>query len=174
MEKRKRTPVTPGDNPIKKPEDDVLGRATVAQDFAEQVLLLDVTEGAVVGVLGAWGSGKTSFVNLARTHWKKNNIPVLDFNPWMFSGTQQLVESFFAELSTQLRLRSDFEDVGKVLEEYGEIFTGLTWVPFVGPWVERGRLVAKIIGKVFKGRKESSHSHRDKVIAALSGTSRVK
>ena len=168
MEKRERTPVTPGDNPIKKPEDDVLGRATVAQDFAEQVLLLDVTEGAVVGVLGAWGSGKTSFVNLARTHWKKNNIPVLDFNPWMFSGTQQLVESFFAELSTQLRLRSDFEEVGKVLEEYGEIFTGLTWVPLVGPWVERGRLVAKIIGKVFKGRKESSHSHRDKVIDALS------
>ena len=75
---------------------------------------------------------------------------------------------FFAELSTQLRLRSDFEEVGRVLEEYGEIFTGLTWVPIVGPWVERGRLVAKIIGKVFKGRKESSHSHRDKVIAALS------
>ena len=87
--------MNPGDNPIKKPEDDVLGRAAVAQDFAEQILLLDVTEGAVVGVLGAWGSGKTSFVNLARTHWKKNNIPVLDFNPWMFSGTQQLVESFF-------------------------------------------------------------------------------
>jgi len=40
------------DNPIRKPEDDVLGRTKVARSFAEQVLSLDVTEGVVLGVLG--------------------------------------------------------------------------------------------------------------------------
>jgi len=165
---RKRIVGIPADNPIKRPEDDVLGRVKGARHFAEQVMLLDVTEGSVVGVLGAWGSGKTSFVNLARTHWKSNKIPVLDFNPWMFSGTQQLVESFFVELSTQLKLRSSFQGVGKVLEKYGEIFTGLTWIPIVGSWVERVRLAAKIIGKAFAAKKESSHVHRNKVKDALS------
>jgi hypothetical protein len=45
------------DNPIRKIEDDVLGRAKSAQSFTEQVLSLDVTEGMVVGILGPWGSG---------------------------------------------------------------------------------------------------------------------
>jgi predicted KAP-like P-loop ATPase len=86
------------DNPIRKPEDDVLGRTKVARSFAEQVLSLDVTGGVVVGVLGPWGSGKTSFVNLARAHLEGVGVAVLDFNPWMVSGTEQLVESFFVEL----------------------------------------------------------------------------
>lgn len=56
----------PGDNPIEKPDDDALERAPVARMFAEQMLALDPSEGLVVGVLGPWGSGKTSFINLAR------------------------------------------------------------------------------------------------------------
>ena len=91
-----------GDNPIRKPEDDVLGRSEVARSFAGQVLSLDASQGVVVGVLGPWASGKTSFVNLARAYWKEVGIPILDFNPWMFSGTDHLVNLFFAERSVQL------------------------------------------------------------------------
>jgi len=49
-----------GDNPINREEDDVLGRFTAAKHFARQVLTLDASNGLVVGVLGPWGSGKTS------------------------------------------------------------------------------------------------------------------
>ncbi len=93
------------DNPIRRPEEDALGRTKAAQSFADQTLSFDASEGAVVGVIGPWGCGKTSFVNLARSHLKDADVPILDFNPWMFSGTEQLVESFFIELSTQLKLR---------------------------------------------------------------------
>ena len=55
-----------GDNPIQHTEDDVLERAGVADAFAQQVLALDTSAGNTVGVFGPWGSGKTSFVNLAR------------------------------------------------------------------------------------------------------------
>ena len=54
-----------GDNPIENPEDDAIGRISTAQNFAQYVLALDAKEGFVVGVLGPWGSGKTSFINLA-------------------------------------------------------------------------------------------------------------
>ena len=50
-----------GDNPIEKSEDDVIGRTASAQKFAQHVLALNTSKGVVVGVLGPWGSGKTSF-----------------------------------------------------------------------------------------------------------------
>jgi predicted KAP-like P-loop ATPase len=83
------------DNPIRQSEEDTLGREKTAGTFPRQVLKLDASEGVVVGVLGPWGSGKTSFVNLARAEFDRAGVPILDFNPWMFSGAQQLVDSFF-------------------------------------------------------------------------------
>lgn len=49
------------DNPITKSEEDALSRVKPASSFARQVLSIDPSEGAVVGVLGPWGAGKTSF-----------------------------------------------------------------------------------------------------------------
>ena len=156
-----------GDNPIQKPEDDVLGRTKVARSFAEQVLSLDASQGVVAGVLGPWGSGKTSFVNLARAYWKEVGIPGLDFNPWMFSGTDHLVQLFFAELSVQLKLSRDLVDVGEGLEAYGELFSGMGWLPLAGPWIERSRSAVKILAKVVQRRKEGIGGRRRKVEKAL-------
>ncbi len=114
------------DNPIRKPADDRIGRARAAEHFAASVLRLDASEGLVVGVLGPWRSGKTSFVNLARPIFESNAVPVLDFNTWMFSGAEQLVQSIFSELSAQLKLKPGLAEVGKGLEEYGDIFSNLT------------------------------------------------
>src|SRR6266699_362159 len=99
------TPLMYADNPIRNSAQDVLGRAQVAIHFAEQILSLDASEGVVVGVLGPWGSGKTSLINLARHEFERSCVPILEFNPWMFSGAEQLVESFFVELAAQLRIR---------------------------------------------------------------------
>lgn len=156
-----------GDNPITKSEDDGLGRERVARSFAEQLLALDASQGLVVGVLGPWGSGKTSFVNLTRAHLVGETAAVLDFNPWMFSGAEQLVEAFFVELAAQLRLRPGLVDVGKNLEDYGETFSGMGWLPFVGPWIERGRGATKILAKLLQRRKEGVGGRRVAVEAAL-------
>lgn len=155
------------DNPIHKPEDDALARAKPAESFAAHVMSLDTTEGVVVGVLGPWGSGKTSFVNLARGYLVDSGITILDFNPWMFSGAEQLVESFFIELSAQLRVRAGFGEVGKLLEDYGESFSGLGWLPLVGPWIERGRTATKVVAKLLQRRKEGIGARRSKVHKAL-------
>ena len=92
-------PLLPADAPISEVAEDSLGRAWLAATFAQHVLSLDVRGGAVVGVLGKWGTGKTSFVNLACHEFERAEVPVLEFNPWMFSGAEQLVQSFFIELS---------------------------------------------------------------------------
>jgi len=163
---RKRATVT-GDNPVRSVDDDLLGRAVIARSFAQQVLALDTTEGIVVGILGAWGSGKTSLVNLARDEFEHAGIPILDFNPWMFSGAEQLVESFFVEIAAQLKMRPGLAEVGKDLEDYGETFSGMAWLPLVGPWIERGRGAVKIIAKILQRRKEGVGGRRAKLEKAL-------
>lgn len=155
------------DNPITRPEEDALGRAKPARSFAAQVLSPDSTEGVVVGVLGPWGSGKTSFVNLARGHLKDSGVTILEFNPWMFSGADQLVQAFFVELSAQLKIRAGLAEIGKLLEDYGETFSGLGWLPLVGPWVERGRAATKAVSKLLQRRKEGIGGRRSKVQKSL-------
>lgn len=160
-------PVVRADNPIRSEGEDTLYRAPQARAFAHHILTLDVSEGAVVGVLGEWGGGKTSFINLARDELVRCGLAIIDYNPWMFSGTPQLVDSFFVELSAQLKLSDRYAAIGKSLEEYGEAFSGLTWLPLVGAWVERGRLAAKTLGGILSRRKEGVTSKRERVVASL-------
>jgi hypothetical protein len=155
------------DNPVRLLSEDKLGRTSAAKSFAMNVRRLNTSEGVVVGVLGAWGSGKTSFINLARPTLEEDGIPILDFNPWMFSGAEQLVQSFFSELSAQLKLKPGLIEIGKGLEEYGEMFSGLAWIPLVGPWIERGQDLAKLIGNLLQRKKEGIGRQREKVDKAL-------
>jgi hypothetical protein len=85
----------------------------------------------------------------------------------MFSGAEQLVQSFFSELSAQLKLKPGLAEVGKRLEEYGDIFSNLTWLPVVGSWVERGQDLAKLVGGVLQRKKEGAAGQRAKVDTAL-------
>lgn len=131
------------------------------------MLALDVTEGAVVGVLGPWGSGKTSFVNLARAHLESQGATIVDFNPWMFSGAEQLVESFFIEISAQLKLRKDLSDIGDELANYGDMFSGMGGWPIVGPWIERAHVVSKFVAGFLQRRQLGVKAQRIKVEQVL-------
>ena len=155
----------PADNPIETVDDDCLDREGSVQSFTEHVLNLDTSKGAVVGVFGPWGSGKTSFINLAKKKFKEKKIPVLDFNPWMFSGAEQLVGRFFNELSAELRLRN-FDVAGKVLKEYGDVLTAP--LSFLGvPLVKESATAAiKIVGSVV-GRSTSVNQYRKDVEDSL-------
>jgi len=137
------------DNPIRVAEDDLLGRNDLATVFAREVLSLDVQEGACVGILGPWGSGKTSFINLARTPLAEAGATIIDINPWMFSGADQLVGAFFSELVAQLRVKRSFWDIAERIEDYGEAFSGLTHVPLIGLL----HAISKLLGKLRRNRK---------------------
>lgn len=120
------------DNPIESAASDLLSRAGVAAGFARQVVDLDRRKGLVVGVLGPWGSGKTSFLNLTRQEFELSGSVLIDFNPWMFSGSDTLVDAFFQELSAELKLRTGLLEISKKLAEYGQLFSSLGWIPFAG------------------------------------------
>lgn len=161
------TTVLQTDNPIKKSSDDVLGRVGQAETFCQSVLRVDPSEGLVVGVLGPWGSGKTSFVNMAREWFEHQLIPVVDFNPWMFSGAEQLVSAFFDEVSAQLKLKPGLLEAGQTIEQYGELFANLAWLPVVGEWIERSQKAAQAVANLIQRKKGGIAGQRAKVNEAL-------
>ncbi|MCY4421107.1 MAG: P-loop NTPase fold protein [Gammaproteobacteria bacterium] len=124
---KENTPISlPPDNPISSSKDDVLGWESTATTFAHRTLMLDATRGLVVGVFGPWGSGKTSFINLARPEFKQEGITVLDFNPWLFSGADQLVYRFFVELSAEMGETEEALDLEKIrgyFQKYGGVLS---------------------------------------------------
>src|SRR6266849_2754227 len=157
-----------GDNPIEQPADDLLGRRSVAAVIAEEIRNVDASKGCVVAVMGPWGSGKTSLVNLVRHELAKDpSIPVLDFNPWMFSGAEQLVNSFFRELSAQLHLKegrlevlaSEVEAYGDLLSPVADAATILSALPFAG-WLGRARNAADAVKRIQQRRKSSVTEER--------------
>lgn len=94
-----------GDDPIATPEEYLLGRRQLAEVLAAEIAGLDLRRGAVVAITGPWGSGKTSLMNLAAARLREEPrvLGVVEFNPWLFSGAEQLAENLLAELATQLR-----------------------------------------------------------------------
>jgi predicted KAP-like P-loop ATPase len=90
------------DQPLARPEDDRLGYAPFARALAEGIVSLTPSSGYVMALYGAWGSGKTTVLNFVRFYLEREaSKPVLvDFNPWLFSGQEELTTRFLEQLLT--------------------------------------------------------------------------
>jgi hypothetical protein len=165
----------PSDNPIELSEDDTLGRSSIASVIARNLRDLDTSNGCVAAIMGPWGSGKTSLMNLIRQELaNKPMLAVLEFNPWMFSGADQLVDVFFRELAAQLHLKegrldklaAEVSAYGDLLSPAADIATMLSALPFAG-WLGRARNAAGAVSKFQERRKVSVSEQRKKLQAKL-------
>jgi hypothetical protein len=120
------------DAPIRSLREDRLGRRSFAEALAAEVMAAPVARGYVMGLTGAWGTGKTSILNMAVDALGDKAI-VVQFNPWMFSGTEALVSSFFAEVSKQLGNRdATFKTIAGKLADYGRVLSPLATIVGAG------------------------------------------
>ena len=180
------------DEPIRTQFGDVLGHAPVAHEFVQSILELDTSRGLVVGVLGPWGHGKSSFINLMREEFEgfpeelersedsepkpgrsetKRALTVLDFNPWMFSGSDQLVNFFFTQIGEELKIENKrhFGKIANLLRQYGEILEPASQIiPFPGARAI-GKTAAALV-RTIAGRTNADRSLqevKDDIIHAL-------
>ena len=141
----------PIDAPITSSGQDDLKRAPVAHNFAESIRELDASQGLVVGIMGPWGHGKSSFINLMREQFETTPaLTVIDFNPWMFSGSNQLVNFFFTEIAAELNVhgKSHFGKTADWLAQYANILKPVSQlVPLPGA-VAAGEIVVAAINGV--------------------------
>lgn len=91
------------DQPKREPGEDIFGYAPFAKTLAQSILRSNPANGFVVGIYGEWGLGKSTLLNFIE-HYAKADVDeetplvIVRFNPWWFSGREDLVRRFFKEL----------------------------------------------------------------------------
>lgn len=85
---------------------DELGRERFADLIATQIALSRPSTGMVMSLTGAWGAGKSSVLRMVTESLQTENAAertiVINYNPWFFSGTDQLISGFLLTLADQL------------------------------------------------------------------------
>ena len=133
------------DQPIESPNEDRFGVDPFARALAASIRKMQAPQGAVIGLNGPWGSGKSSAVNLCKHHLAEavnaNELVIIDFTCWWFRGEDALALAFFRELYAGLgpslgdkvkkklpklgaRLLRAGALVGKVAEAAGAVIAG--------------------------------------------------
>jgi predicted KAP-like P-loop ATPase len=95
-----------GDRALGLGDEDKLGFREVAKRIAISLVDRASEDGLVIGVEGAWGSGKSSLLFLIGDELRKlpedRQPTVIDFRPWLIGNRDALIISLFGELSRQL------------------------------------------------------------------------
>lgn len=129
------------DKAISKKDDDELGRYKFAEQIATGLVKTASkrTDGLVIGITGAWGTGKSTLVNfiineVEKLHEESDNLHlpvILRFNPWMFSGQKELQLIFLTELYSLFR--SFDTKLSEVSEKLQKFLGKLHFLKFVHP-----------------------------------------
>jgi len=116
------------DQPITKCCEDKLERKSFAESLANAILSYKSKECIVIGLFGSWGTGKTSLINMCLecinktvNSYPENEKPIIiEFNPWNYSGQQQLILQFFNHLSLSLSKHQskEIKEIGKKIISY--------------------------------------------------------
>ena len=104
-------------------------------------------ESITIGLMGKWGSGKTSILNLTENYLDKSNIKIIKFNPWIYSSYNQLIEQFFDELIKQFYSKRDY-DLGDSIKEYWFKINKSNLAKSILPTIISTKL--KTLGKILK------------------------
>lgn len=91
------------DSAVTKFDDDKLDRQKFAIQMREIIKNYKNKECLTIGIMGSWGTGKTSLINMALNQNKENiltkkEFKVMRFNPWNFTKQLDLYYQFFEQL----------------------------------------------------------------------------
>lgn len=123
------------DDPIDEPSEDLFGRGPFV---ARAVALLDQIgsrpSSTVVGLVGPWGSGKTSTIRMIVAGLNSDFWGVAWINPWALSGPDAVVTELLAAIRGAVPEKTNAgARVRRQLSRYGALATPmLSMVPVVG------------------------------------------
>lgn len=128
---RKRKPKKLGfleDNAIELIKDDTYERNVVAKELAKQITYTNNEKAFAIGIVGSYGSGKTSFINLiSDTLSKDESAPLtIKFNPWDAGSPKEIQKLFFDEIS--FSFAKENRDLSSSLYNYYRRLNGKTTI----------------------------------------------
>ena len=146
------------DKPQKDPANDLFGYAPFAKQLAEAIQKMTPPEGLVMAIYGPWGSGKSTLLEFVAHYLEESDdeqVIIIRFNPWWFSGHKDLTLYFFAHLQATLfsKFTSLTNDAKKRIADFGKL---VSKAPFSG---------AELVGAVFEsfGNNEDIATQKEKV-----------
>ncbi|MDF5724276.1 MAG: P-loop NTPase fold protein [Rhizonema sp. PD37] len=142
------------DNSPIDPQTDRLGYANFAQYLANSICNMSFAQGFAIALYGTWGSGKSTMLDFV-VHYL-NQKPdeerpiIVPFNPWLFSGSQDVTKRFFEQLQDIL---SKTTSVPKGLKERIADFANVVAeIPL--PYAQAGKAVATLFDDEQKDASE--------------------
>lgn len=96
------------DTPIRSEKEDLLNRSNFVKNMVNGIIKYNYKESLTIGLIGKWGHGKSSLLNLFVKEIEKVNKEqksetiIIRFNPWLFSQENDLYSSFFNLLMQEL------------------------------------------------------------------------
>lgn len=92
---------------------------------------------------------------------------IVRFNPWMFTGSDELLQRFFSELAAALQIGgSGGQEAASALSRLGAALSRLGPIPIAGPVLEAGGTAAQGAARLLEAGT-SLHDRREEVISAL-------
>lgn len=111
---------------------------------------MDSDEGFVFALQGSWGSGKTTVLNFVQRYLEparqQKQIVIVRFNPWWFSGQDQLLMQFFRAFYAALGRKdtpTSLKAIADPLKAFATALTPLRYLPLVGSWADPLRAVTE-------------------------------
>jgi len=141
------------DRPSNDPKDDLFGHAPFAESLANSICRYPGNDGLVLALYGPWGSGKSTVLSYVRHFLEQRpetEQPVIvTFNPWWFSGQENLARAFLGQLQAVLPTKSEkFKKLGDLLGDFAEGVGGL--IDLSGMTGGAAGMIGKVIGMVTK------------------------
>jgi predicted KAP-like P-loop ATPase len=94
------------DQPINSKKDDLLKRASFAEDLAKTFMNWGGEDCLVISINGAWGSGKSSLIKMVEesllVNHKYPDELIVKFNPWEWSEQKKITEKLFESIEKAL------------------------------------------------------------------------
>lgn len=123
------------DDEIRNTADDVLANNEQATHFAQIVLESGANSGLVYGIDGPWGTGKTSFINLADHYWRTHasgEVIVFKFEPLRYASDPDLAERFIRDLSAEIQRQVFVPEFRTAATRYSRMLKGKADFSFLG------------------------------------------
>ncbi|NCU02153.1 AAA family ATPase, partial [Candidatus Macondimonas diazotrophica] len=160
------------DRPCTDPKDDLFGHAPFARHLAKTIRCHRGGDGLVIALHGPWGSGKTTILNYVCHYLEAEKSEdadppvVVHFNPWWFSGREDLAQTFLRQLQAALPAKNaKLKRVGDLLGEYGEDIGRA--VDLIGVTGGSGRMAGRILEWMFKRRPRDVPALKARIADAL-------
>ncbi len=123
------------DDEIRMAADDVLANQEQATHFAQTVVSSASSSGLVYGIDGPWGTGKTSFINLANNYWQlnaSNEVIVFKFESLRYASDPDLSERLIRDLSAEIQRQVFVPEFQPAATRYSRMLKGKADFSFLG------------------------------------------